>query len=131
MKSKTIKFNWYNLLVTLSLIVATYTVYPGLPQIVYAILAFAGMFISELLTYQSPSGQWAWDGKDWSVGKWIYRVGNSILVILAFTADQGLFLQVISLSTPLIEIIIRRYGSSTESQKLAANSTPTLTLRRG
>lgn len=129
MKSKTIKFNWYNLLVTLSLIVATYTVYPGLPQIVYAILAFAGMFISELLTYQSPSGQWAWDGKDWTVGKWIYRVGNSILVILAFTADQGLFLQVISLSTPLIEIIIRRYGSSTESQKLSANSTPT--LRKG
>lgn len=128
MKSKTIKFNVYQFLVTLSVIIGTYAAFPGLPTIVYPILAFASMLVSELMTYQSPSGSWAWESGDWTVGKWVYRIGNSVLIILAFTSGYGIAVKAIALVTPLIEILIRRYGSGNDAQKTAANS-PAITRR--
>jgi hypothetical protein len=118
--SKTIKFNVYQLLGTIALLLGAYTVMPGLPDIVYPILGFSSMLVSEIITYTNPSGGWAFSSGDWTAGKWVYRVGNSLLIIFAYMKGQGWAMQVIALSTPLIEIFIRRYGSGTEIQKIAS-----------
>lgn len=120
MKSKTVSFNIFQVLATLGLLIAAYTVYPGIPQWLFVTMSVAGMVISQAITFFSPSGAFIGEGQNWSIGKWIARIGAAVLAIFALLNEQGWAVATISLLTPFIEIIIRMYGSETAEQKAAA-----------
>jgi hypothetical protein len=122
MQSKTVKFNLFAFFTTLSLIATAYLAFP-LTSTVFMALTVSVMIISQLITFLTPSGEWAFTSGDWTVGKWITRVGIAVLAIFAGLESHGWMLQLIALTTPVIEIIIRMYGSATGDQKSAARTT--------
>lgn len=120
MKSSTVKFNIFSLLTALGLIGAAYTAFPGIPQWLFVVLSITTMVVSQLITFFSPSGEFVGTGQNWTAGKWILRVGTALLSTLALVSGKGWAVAAISAITPIIEIIVRVYGSDTPEQQAAA-----------
>lgn len=122
MKSTTVKFNIFMLLSALIATAAAYTTFPNIPHALFVGLSIATMVFSQAITFFNPSGEFVGHGQNWSTGKWITRIGVAILSIFAFLKDSGWALAAVALLTPLIEIIVRVYGSATEDQIAASKS---------
>lgn len=122
MNSKTVKFNIFQLLTVVGLLIAAYTAFPNIPNGLFVALSIIGMFVSQGLTFFTPSGVFVGHGQNWTVGKWIARIGGAVLGIMALLNESHWGVAAVSLLTPLVEIIVRVYGSDTPEQTAAANS---------
>lgn len=120
MKSKTVKFNVYQLLITILLLCGTFVNNTSIPHWLYMVLAIGGMIVSQGITYFTPSGEFVGHGENWSVAKWITRIGLSLIAIFELANNAFGAVYVISILSPIIEIIIRIYGSDTQEQQSAA-----------
>ena len=118
--SKTISFNIYQLLLTALLMLGTMQWWPNLPHWLFVVIAVLGWIISQAITYITPSGEFVGHGQNWSIGKWVERIGLSVIAIFALMTDSGIGAMAAALLQPLVEIIIRQYGSATEKQVAAA-----------
>lgn len=119
MKSSTVKFNIYTLLGTLALIATAYLGNPDLPKWLFTVLTVVSILVSQGITYFSPSGEFVGHGQNWTVGKWITRIGLSLLAMFELTQNSLGGAAIIAAITPIIEIIIRMYGSDTPEQREA------------
>lgn len=121
MKSTTVKFNIFTFLATLALIIGYYQHMTWLPKWASVTMMIVGILISQLITYISPSGEFVGHGQNWTIGKWITRIGLSLIAILGLVDNAFVGLSMIIAGiTPFIEIIIRAYGSDTPEQQAAA-----------
>lgn len=120
MTSSTVKFNIFSLLTAIGLIATAYVAFPGIPQWLYITLSITTMVVSQLITFFDPSGAFVGHGQNWSAGKWIARVGTALLGVLAMISGSGWGVAAIALLTPILEIVIRVYGSDTPAQRAAA-----------
>lgn len=122
MKSNTVKFNVFNLLLAVSMLTAAYVTQSGIPAWAFTTLTIVGILVSQAITFFSPSGEFVGTGQNWSVGKWIYRIGTSVLSVFALLQESQIGVAVIASITPIVEIIVRVYGTDTEDQRVAARS---------
>jgi hypothetical protein len=119
MKSKTVKFNLFMLFTAIMLIAGWYMNVPGIPSWLFLVLVIVGWLTSQAITFFKPSGEFIGSGQNWTVGKWLMRIGTSVLAIFSLMENSGIGAAVAALLTPLIEIIVRIYGSDTDEQKAA------------
>jgi len=120
MKSSTVKFNVFSLLTAIALIAAAYTAFPNTPHWLFVTLSIVTMVVSQLITFFDPSGAFIGHGQNWTAGKWILRVGTALLGTLALISDKGWAVSAIALVTPILEIIVRVYGSDSPTQRAAS-----------
>lgn len=119
MKSKTVKFNLFMLFMAIMLTAGWYMNVPGIPQWLFLVLVIVGWVTSQAITFFTPSGEFVGHGQNWTWQKWIARIGTSVLAIFSLMEHSGIGAAVATLLTPLIEIIVRIYGSDTPEQQAA------------
>lgn len=119
MKSKTIKFNVFAFLTFLILTTGMYLGQFEVGSNIYIIMLILNIVLSQAITFFLPSGQFVGAGQNWSLGKWIARMGSVTLATFAALSGHGIATAIIASVQPLIEIIIRVYGSETQGQQEA------------
>ena len=120
MTSKTVNFNIFNLLLALSMTIAVFSAKADIPHGVFVAEVILGWVISQAITYFTPSGAFVGHGRNWSVGKWISRIGGSVVSIFSLMHDSLIGVTLVATIMPIVEIIVRVYGTDDENQRGAA-----------
>lgn len=123
MKSSTVKFNifaFFSVIIALGLVcIDKLTVNSFAWVVVIVIIALA----SQGITFFSPSGEFVGTGQDWTVGKWVTRIGAALIAALFAINGYGIAAGLTAAVQPFIEVIMRVYGTDTAAQRVAAKAT--------
>ena len=122
MKSTTVKFNIFSFLTLTAALILAYLGFIPKDSPGYVVAVIVVSLVSQAITFFSPSGEFVGHGQDWSVGKWVTRIGAAVTATLLAVNGYGIGAAVTAAVMPLIEIVIRVYGSATETQKSTAKT---------
>lgn len=117
MKSKTVKLNVFALFAFLIMVTGAYLGQFETNSTLWVVFVVVNIVLSQAITFFLPSGEFVGHGQNWSVGKWIARIGAVLLATLTAVSGHGIATAVIAAITPMIEIFIRVYGTDTSDQR--------------
>lgn len=122
MKSSTVKFNIFSFITLAIALILAYIGKIPTDTSLFVVAVITVSLLSQAITFFSPSGEFVGHGQNWTVGKWVTRIGVASLATLAMVNGYGIAAAFTAAVTPLIEIVIRVYGSATDDQKSTAKT---------